>query len=82
MAIENKQTTALTKRSYMIMIIGAVVTIIGFFLMVGGGSNDPNVYNPAVYSFRRIDLSPILVLLGYAIVMYGILRKTKVDEDK
>jgi hypothetical protein len=60
------------------MIIGAVVMIIGYLLMSGGGSNDPNVFNPSeVYSARRITVAPILILIGLAIEVYALFREPK-----
>ena len=55
------------KRNYMIMILGLVVILIGFVLMMGGGSDDPNVFNEEMYNFRRIRLAPTVVLIGLAI---------------
>ncbi|MCD6544371.1 MAG: DUF3098 domain-containing protein [Flavobacteriaceae bacterium] len=68
------------KRNYMIMIVGIVVIMIGFALMAGGGSDDPNVFNEEIYNFRRIRLAPTLVLIGLAIEVYAIMatpNKTK-----
>ena len=61
------------KKNYMVMGIGLAVIALGFILMVGGGSEDPNVFNPAIYNFQRIRLAPALVLLGFAIEVYAIL---------
>lgn len=60
------------KKNYMIMILGVVVILIGFALMMGGGSDDPAVFNEEIYSFRRIRLAPAMVLLGLAIEVYAI----------
>lgn len=68
------------KRNYTIMIIGIVVILIGFILMAGGGSDDPNVFNEDIYNFRRIRLAPTVVLIGLAIEIYAIMAnpiKTK-----
>ena len=63
------------KKNYVIMIIGIVVIMIGFALMAGGGSDDPNVFNEEIYNFRRIRLAPTLVLIGLAIEVYAIMAK-------
>lgn len=63
------------KRNYMIMIFGVVVILVGFALMMGGGSDDPNVFNEEIYNFRRIRLAPTLVLIGLAIEIYAIVAK-------
>ncbi|MBT8184413.1 MAG: DUF3098 domain-containing protein [Eudoraea sp.] len=61
------------KRNYMWMFIGLGCIALGFILMSGGGSDDPNVFNPDIYNFRRIRLAPTLVLLGLGIEVYAIL---------
>jgi hypothetical protein len=65
------------KENYKFMIIGLVVIAIGFILMAGGGSDDPNVFNPDIFSWRRIRLAPTVVLIGFAIEVYAILLKPK-----
>ncbi len=61
------------KKNYLIMLAGIVVILIGFALMAGGGSDDPQVFNEEIYSFRRIRLAPTIVLLGLAIEVYAIM---------
>ncbi|TYB70679.1 DUF3098 domain-containing protein [Bizionia gelidisalsuginis] len=61
------------KRNYKFMFIGLIAIAVGFILMSGGGSDDPNVFNPEIFSFRRISLAPTLVLIGFGIQIYAIL---------
>lgn len=61
------------KKNYLFMLIGLAFIVIGFILMSGGGSDDPNVFNPAIYNFQRIRLAPTLVLIGFGIEVYAIL---------
>ncbi len=61
------------KRNYKFMFIGLACISLGFILMSGGGSNDPNVFNPEIFNFRRIRLAPTLVLIGFGIQIYAIL---------
>ena len=68
---------AFGRENYVIMLVGIVVIIIGYMLMSGGKSTDPNVFNEEIFSFRRITLAPIVVLLGYAIEIYAIVKKAK-----
>ena len=76
--MENKNYSfAFTKINFYIMLIGLAFLIIGFILMIGGGSEDPNVFNPKIFSFQRITLAPILVLIGFAIQVVAILYKKK-----
>ena len=61
------------KRNYMFMLIGASFIALGFILMAGGGSDDPNVFNPDIYSWRRIRLAPAFILIGFGFEVYAIL---------
>jgi hypothetical protein len=66
------------KDNFKIMLAGLAVIVIGFLLMLGGASNDPNNFKPEeVYSFRRITLAPIVIVLGLLIEVYAIMRKPK-----
>lgn len=64
------------KKKYTWLIIGLVVTAVGFLLMIGGASDDPGEFSDAIFGFRRMTLAPILVLAGYAIQIYAIMKKT------
>lgn len=81
--IADKQSTPqagflFTKENYKWMLVGAVVMAIGFILMAGGKSNDPNVFNPnEVYSTTRITIAPIVILAGLVIEIYAIFRNPK-----
>jgi hypothetical protein len=74
---ENKGDFLFGKRNYVLMLIGIAVIALGFILMAGGGSDDPNVFNEEIYNFRRIRLAPTLVLIGLAIEIYAIMAKSK-----
>lgn len=63
--------------NYKILIVGLVVIALGFILMSGGANQNPNVFNEDVYSFRRIRLAPTVVLVGFGITIYSILKKSK-----
>lgn len=69
---------AFTKENYRILIIGVVIVAIGYMLMVGGGAAKPTDFNAdEIFSFRRITLSPIVILLGFVVVLFGIMKKSK-----
>lgn len=75
---ENPQQEFLFEKvNYTILLIGIVVIALGFILMSGGGSDDPKVFNDAVFSFRRIRLAPTLVLIGFGITIFSILKTSK-----
>ncbi|MCR9227474.1 MAG: DUF3098 domain-containing protein [Flavobacteriaceae bacterium] len=61
------------KKNYLFLFIGIAFIALGFILMSGGGSDDPEVFNPEIYNFRRIRLAPTLILIGLGIQVYAIL---------
>ena len=69
------------KKNYLFLFIGIAFIALGFILMSGGGSDDPNVFNPDIYSFRRIRLAPTLVLIGLGIQVYAILLNPNKNKE-
>jgi len=63
------------KERYKWLLIGVALVAVGFGLMAGGGSEDPKVFNDAVFNFQRIRLAPTVVLFGYGVLIYAIFRK-------
>ena len=74
---EQKSEFLFGKKNYIIMLVGIVFIALGFILMAGGGSDDPEIFNEEIYNFRRIRLAPTLVLIGLAIGIYAIMAKPK-----
>jgi hypothetical protein len=80
---EKKTTTdtqpmfAFGKDNYRLLLIGLGVIVLGFILMIGGGSDDPNKFNDAIFNFQRLTLAPILILGGYVIEIFAIMKKPK-----
>ncbi len=72
-----RKNFALGKENLKLILIGFVIVILGFVLMSGGGSTDPNVFDESIFSFRRITLAPIVVLAGFGFVVYAIMKKPK-----
>lgn len=69
---------AFTAENYRLLIIGLAIVVVGFLLMSGGGSGDPNAFNAEeIFSPRRITVAPIVTLVGYLFVVYAILKKGK-----
>jgi membrane-bound ClpP family serine protease len=62
------------RENYKLLIIGIAIIITGFILMIGGGSDDPNVFNPEIFSFRRITLAPLVALFGFIFIIYAIMK--------
>ncbi len=72
---------AIPVENYKYILIGLITTVIGFFLMEGGGSEDVNVFiEEELFSFRRITLAPFVVMTGFGIVLYAILKRPKHNE--
>lgn len=74
---DNKFQFAFGKINYILMVAGIVVLAIGYVLLSGGGSDDPNVFNPAMFDNRRLVVSPILIVLGFIIEIVAIMYKDK-----
>ena len=74
---EHKPEFLFDKINYNILLIGIAVIAIGFILMSGGGSDDPKVFNEAIFNFRRIRLAPTVVLIGFGITIYSIFKSPK-----
>lgn len=72
-----KQNFVFSRRNYIWMFIGLAFIALGFTLMAGGGSDDPNVFSDAVFSVQRIRVAPTLILIGFGIQIYAILLKPK-----
>lgn len=79
---EQKAGFPIPVSSYKMILIGFGIIVLGFILMMGGGSDDPNVFNYEIFSFRRITFTPIVVLGGFGFVFWAIMRKPKQKENK
>lgn len=77
---EHNKLFPFERKNYILMIIGFAIILLGFILMSGGGSDDPNVFNPDIFDFQRITLAPILVLFGFGFEIYAIMHKPKSKE--
>lgn len=75
------ETFALGKENYKLMAIGLGIIVIGFILMGGGGSDNPEVFSDAIFSFRRITLAPIVVMAGFIFEIYAIMKKPKLEKE-
>jgi hypothetical protein len=66
-----------TKKNYLILIGGIFTIMLGYVLMIGGGSDDPNVFNPEIFSFQRISLAPMVCLAGFVIIIFAIMWRPR-----
>ena len=78
-----KENFALGPQNYKLLIIGFAIIVVGFLLMIGGKTDDPNVFNEKeIFSFRRITLAPIIVLIGFIFEIWAIMKKPKTNEEE
>ncbi len=68
---------AIPQKNIALVLAGLGVLILGYLLLSGGGSNDPNIFNYEMFNFRRLVLAPITILAGFAIVIYAIMKRPK-----
>lgn len=74
---ENNLDFAFTKQNYILLIIGLALICIGLFLMIGGGSDDPNVFNDEIFNTQRLTIAPILIAAGFIVEIFAIMYKAK-----
>lgn len=78
---KEKLNFALGRENYKLLAIGFVIIVVGFLLMIGGKSEDPNEFSDKIFSFRRITLAPLVVLAGFVFEIWAIMKKPK-NSDK
>jgi hypothetical protein len=76
-AKEHTADLAFGRENYRLLLVGLALIVAGFVLMIGGGSDDPKVFNEAVFNFQRLTLAPLLILAGYVIEIFAIMKKPK-----
>ncbi|MCT4623434.1 MAG: DUF3098 domain-containing protein [Schleiferiaceae bacterium] len=76
-----KTTFLFEKRNFVLLIVGLVLIAAGFLLMAGGGSDDPEVFNPEIFNAQRIVVAPILILAGFIVEIFAIMLKPKGAQD-
>ena len=76
-AVEENKKLPFTKMNYILVLVGVALIALGMILMIGGGSSDPDVFNPKMFNFQRLTLSPILILLGFVTEIVAIFWKKK-----
>jgi fumarate reductase subunit D len=78
---KGKLNFALGRENYKLLAIGFAIIVLGFLLMLGGRSSDPNQFSEKIFSFRRITLAPIVVLAGFIFEIWAIMKKPKGTEE-
>lgn len=72
-----KKQFLFSKKRYQFLLLSILIIGVGFLLMSGGGSNNPDIFNNEIYSFRRIRLAPLVVILGFIMCIVSILYRDK-----
>lgn len=75
--VEDQNVMPFGKQNYIIVLIGIALLALGFILMIGGSSDDPDVFNETMFNFQRLTLAPILVLAGFVVEIVAIFWKGK-----
>lgn len=75
-----KKDFAFGKENFILIAIAVVCIAVGFILMSGGGSEDGVSFNPEIFSTRRVVVAPILTMIGFILVIVGILKNSKGKE--
>ena len=75
--MENNEKMPITRRGLKLLLIGLIVMVSGYLLMMGGGSDDPEVFNYAMFDFRRLVAAPTVIILGVVIEVVAIMRVFK-----
>tara|TARA_B100000965_G_scaffold144117_1_gene120043 strand:- start:1245 stop:1469 length:225 start_codon:yes stop_codon:yes gene_type:complete len=68
------------KKNYILLISGLILILMGIFLMIGGESEDPNVFSDDIFNFQRLTLAPVLIVIGFVLEIFAIMLKS--DNNK
>lgn len=82
MNMENNEKMPITRKGLKILLIGLIVMVSGYLLMMGGGSEDPEVFNYAMFDFRRLVAAPIVIILGIVIEIVAIMGVFKSKREE
>ena len=74
---EDQKVMPFGKQNYIIVLIGLALIALGFILMIGGGSNDPDVFNEKMFDFQHLTLAPVLALAGFVVEIVAIFWREK-----
>lgn len=76
----NNNQMPFTMKNYITILVGVVLLFVGFILMSGGGEHTATEFDSSIFSFRRITLAPIVVIAGFVVVGFGIMKRFKMKE--
>ena len=72
---------SMPSKNVLLIGIGLLVMVLGFVLMLGGGSSDPEVFNPEMFNARRLVVAPVVICIGIGVIIWGIMRKPRGEEE-
>lgn len=70
-----------SKQNYLLFVAGLGLIVLGYILMIGGGSDDPNVFNPAIFDAQRITVAPMVCVLGFVTIIVAIMWRPKQNQE-
>ncbi|MDZ7848784.1 MAG: DUF3098 domain-containing protein [Owenweeksia sp.] len=76
-----KQNFVFTRKNYIMMLLGILLIVVGYILMIGGGSDNPAVFNPEIFAPQRIFVAPIFILAGLLIEIFAIMSNGNSNSD-
>ena len=71
--MNHKKKILFERKNYIILIFSIFIISLGYFIMSGGGSQNPLIFNNEIYNFKRIRLAPLLVILGFALALFSMI---------
>ncbi len=74
---EEEKSFVFNRENYILLLVGLGLMAIGFLLLIGGGSKDPEVFSYALFDFQRLTLAPILILAGLVVEFFAIMKRPK-----
>ncbi len=74
---EEEKSFVFNRENYILLLVGLGLMAIGFLLLIGGGSKDPEVFSYALFDFQRLTLAPILILAGLVMEFFAIMKRPK-----
>lgn len=78
---KEKRHFVFNRSNYILLLIGIGLNVLGFLLMIGGAAESLDEFNEAeLFSHRRITVAPIVIILGYIVILYSIMKKPKSEE--
>ncbi|MBO7561438.1 MAG: DUF3098 domain-containing protein [Bacteroidales bacterium] len=79
---DDKKNFALPKKNLLWIAIGFAIMVLGYILLAGGGSKDPSVFSPGIFSVKRLYIAPVVMLLGCGVVVFAIMHRNKKETEK